>query len=1072
MKKALFKDSIKEIKKTHRRFISILLMAFLGVGFFAGIKASSPDMKKTIDNYYKAQNVYDIEVMSTLGLTDADMEALKNINGITDVYATYSKDATINLGDLEIVAKVHEIEPEINKVLLESGKLPEAINECVVEKRFATFTKIKIGDEITLEEKLDEDEENSFKEKKLKVVGIVESPLYISAERGTSSLGDGKVDYYIYINKENINSDIYTEIYAKIDSKNESTTSSEYEKYVEKVKDDIEHIKTEREQARYNSLVDDANKKVSDAENELNDKQKEADEEFAKADKKIADAEKEISDGEETLESNKTKADKEFSSAEAKLNTAKQELAKNENEFKTKKEDANKQIENTKAELQTQNANLQKVNENLESLNNSLKNVNLKLSNGNLSEAEILTLNATKQELEKNITELEKNKKTLNIAIAKMQEGILQAEKEITDAESQIKEAKNAITKNEKELKKQKANTYAKIEDARKNLTDAKQKLEDSKKEYNDKKADYEIQITDAKKKIEDAKQKILEIKDAKWYILDRESNSGYNSFVQDTKSIANIGKVFPIVFFVIAALISLTSMTRMVEEERVQIGTLKALGYNKLQIASKYIIYSGLASIIGGSIGMVVGCYVLPPIIWMMYSMMYSVPNFVVEINFEYGLIGLILISICNVGATMYAVWKELINTPAVLMRPKAPKKGKRVLLERIPFIWKRLNFNRKVTVRNIFRYKKRFLMTIIGICGCTALILTGFGIKDSITRLLTDQYGRVFNYDMQINLKDDLSTEEYTELYEYLNNKDGIEETVPAYFSSITVMNNQNEEDVQLIIPEDSKKIEDVINFFDKKTGEKVELSNSEILITDKLAQLIDAKQGDIIIIKNSDGLERKAKIGNIVENYVSHYIYMSKELYTDLYNENYKTNIILTRNAEMEEEQKSELAKDIISKESVTSITQASSMTKYIEDMMGSLNYVVIILIISSGLLAFVVLYNLANVNISERIRELATIKVLGFYDKEVYNYIARETVLLTIIGIGLGLIGGYFLNSFILTTCEIKMLRFNSTIEPLSYVYPVIITIAFTWIVNIFTYFSLKKINMIESLKSVE
>ena len=1072
MKKALFKDSIKEIKKTHRRFISILLMAFLGVGFFAGIKASSPDMKKTIDNYYKAQNVYDIEVMSTLGLTDADMEALKNINGITNVYATYSKDATINLGDLEIVAKVHEIEPEINKVLLESGKLPEAINECVVEKRFATFTKIKIGDEITLEEKLDEDEESSFKEKKLKVVGIVESPLYISAERGTSSLGDGKVDYYIYINKENINSDIYTEIYAKIDSKNESTTSSEYEKYVEKVKNDIEHIKTEREQARYNSLVDDANKKVSDAENELNDKQKEADEEFAKADKKIADAEKEISDGEKTLESNKTKADKEFSSADTKLNTAKRELEKNENEFKTKKEEANKQIENTKAELQTQKANLQKVNENLESLNNSLKNVNFKLSNGNLSEAEILTLNATKQELEKNITELEKNKNTLNIAIAKMQEGILQAEKEITDAESQIKEAKNTITKNEKKLKKQKANTYAKIEDARKNLTDAKQKLEDSKKEYNDKKADYEIQITDAKKKIEDAKQKILEIKDAKWYILDRESNSGYNSFVQDTKSIANIGKVFPIVFFVIAALISLTSMTRMVEEERVQIGTLKALGYNKLQIASKYIIYSGLASIIGGSIGMVVGCYVLPPIIWMMYSMMYSVPNFVVEINFEYGLIGLILISICNVGATMYAVWKELINTPAVLMRPKAPKKGKRVLLERIPFIWKRLNFNRKVTVRNIFRYKKRFLMTIIGICGCTALILTGFGIKDSITRLLTDQYGRVFNYDMQINLKDDLSTEEYTELYEYLNNKDGIEETVPAYFSSITVMNNQNEEDVQLIIPEDSKKIEDVINFFDKKTGEKVELSNSEILITDKLAQLIDAKQGDIIIIKNSDGLERKAKIGNIVENYVSHYIYMSKELYTDLYNENYKTNIILTRNAEMEEEQKSELAKDIISKESVTAITQASSMTKYIEDMMGSLNYVVIILIISSGLLAFVVLYNLANVNISERIRELATIKVLGFYDKEVYNYIARETVLLTIIGIGLGLIGGYFLNSFILTTCEIKMLRFNSTIEPLSYVYPVIITIAFTWIVNIFTYFSLKKINMIESLKSVE
>lgn len=1072
MKKALFKDSIKEIKKTHRRFISILLMAFLGVGFFAGIRASSPDMQKTIDNYYKAQNVYDIEVMSTLGLTNEDIEALKNINGITNVYATYSKDATISLGDTEIVAKVHEIEPEINKVLLESGKLPETVNECVVEKRFATFTKMGIGDEITLEEKLNEDEESSFKEKKLKIVGIVESPLYISSERGTSSLGDGKVDYYIYINKENINSDIYTEIYAKIDSKNKITTSSEYEEYVEKVKDNIEQIKTEREQARYNSLVDEANKKVSDAENELNDKQKEADDEFAKADKKIADAEKEISDGEQTLESNKSKADKEFASAESKINTAKQELTKQENEFKIKSVEANKQIENTKAELQTQKANLQKVNENIENLNNNLNGVNEKLSNKNLSEKEILTLTATKQELEKNIGELENTKNTLNIAIDKMQTGISQAENELNSAEKQIIEAKNTITKNENELKKQKTSTYAKIEDARRELNDAKKKLEDSKKEYNDKKADYETQIADAKKKIEDAKQKILEIKEAKWYVLDRESNSGYNSFIQDTKSIANIGKVFPIVFFVIAALISLTSMTRMVEEERVQIGTLKALGYSKLQIASKYIIYSSLASIIGGSIGIVVGCYVLPPIVWMMYSMMYSVPNFVVEINWEYGLTGLVLISLCNIGATIYAVWKELINTPAVLMRPKAPKKGKRVLLERIPFIWKRLNFNRKVTVRNIFRYKKRFLMTIIGICGCTALILTGFGIKDSITRLLTDQYGRVFNYDMQINLKDDLSDEKYNELFECLENKEQIEETVPAYFNSITAINEQNEEDVQLIVPEDSKKIEDVINFLDKKTGDKVEIKDTEILITDKLAQLLNVKQGDIITLKNSEGLERKAKIGNVIENYVSHYIYMSKEFYTNLYSENYKTNIILTRNTEMEEEQKSELSKDIISQESVTSITQVSSMTKYIEDMMGSLNYVVIILIISSGLLAFVVLYNLANVNISERIRELATIKVLGFYDKEVYDYIARETVLLTIIGIALGLVGGYFLNSFILTTCEIKMLRFNCTIEPLSYVYPVIITIAFTWIVNIFTYFSLKKINMIESLKSVE
>ncbi len=1073
MKKALFKDSMKQIKNTHKRFISILLMAFLGVGFFAGIRAASPDMKMTIDNFYDNQSVYDFEIMSTLGLTDSDIEALKQIEGIDEVYGTLSKDVQIKYEDTEFVVKVHRLEENINKVVLQEGRLPENADECVVEQRFITSTKQKIGDYIEIDEQLEEDEESFFKEKKLKIVGIVQSPLYISSERGTSSLGEGSIDYYIYMSGENMISDVYTEIYATIDNKDLETGSKEYNEYIANIEEKIEEIKEERQNARYDEIVGEATEKLTDAENELNDKKKEAEEEFAKADKEITDAENEIEKAENEIASNETKANAEFKKAEQKIKDAKQELEASEKEFASQKEEANKQIESTKSQLEEQKSNLQNVNINLETLNAKLDEVNNQLENSEgLTDEKLNILNATKAELSKNITELTNTKNVLNDAIAQMESGIQEANNQLLAAENQITSAKQEIAKAEKELKANKTSTYNKIEDAKQELADGKSKLEDSKKEYNEKKADYETQIRDAEEELEDARKEISEIKKAKWYILDRDSNRGYNGFMQDTESIANIGKVFPIVFFVIAALISLTSMTRMVEEERVQIGTLKALGYSKLQIASKYLIYASLASIIGGVLGMIVGCYSLPPIVWMLYSMLYDIPNFVVQINWEYSSIGLICIFACIVGATLYAVWQELTSMPAVLMRPKSPKMGKRVLLEKIPFIWKRLNFSRKVTVRNIFRYKKRFLMTIIGICGCTALILTGFGLKDSISSLLSDQYGKIFKYDMQVGIEDDITDEDFNKINEFIDSKEEITNKVLARFTSADAIHGESQEAVQIIVPDDINNIGEAINILDKETEQTVILDNNKIAITDKVAEVLDVQEGSTIALRDSDGIEKEVTVGNIVENYIYHYIYMSKDLYMSLYDTEYENNVILIKTNGLTEDQESELAKQMIENEGVTGVSQVSNMASTMEDMMNSLNYVVVILIISSGLLAFVVLYNLSNVNISERIRELATIKVLGFYDKEVYKYVTRETVLLTIIGIALGLVGGYFLNSFILTTCETNVLRFNSIIKPLSYIYPIIITILFTWIVNRFTYFSLKKINMIESLKSVE
>ena len=694
------------------------------------------------------------------------------------------------------------------------------------------------------------------------------------------------------------------------------------------------------------------------------------------------------------------------------------------------------------------------------------------MKNPNLTTEEKSLLEETKKSLENQKQQAETTKQQLESGIDQINSGIETGKQELETGKQKIQNAKKELQSQKSQLEKTKKSTYAQIESAKTKLEEAKQEIATGEEELNKSKEEFEAKITDAESKLIDAKEKIAEIENPKWYILDRYANSGYNSFIQDTESIANIGKVFPIVFFVVATLISLTSMTRMVEEQRTQIGTLKALGYNKLQIASKYVMYASLACIIGGMLGMCVGFVLLPKIIWMMYEMMYQMTDISLSFNFEQGGIGLLLISICIIGATIYAVMRELIYTPATLMRPKAPKKGKRVLLEKIPFIWKRLNFTQKVTVRNIFRYKKRFLMTIIGIFGCTSLILAGFGLRDSIRHILPSQFEKVFCYDTQISLKNGLENEQKEEYIKNLKQDERVNEVVETYMKLLTVIHESNEEEVQVIVPNQQEEIEKVISLNDVETKEKVELKENEICITDKAAQLLNVKVGDTVTLKNGDDEEKQVKISNIVENYISHYVYMSKSTYESLYGEEYSTNVLLVQNKDISDSEEEALAKEIIEQKEVSAITRTSSMMSILDDTMVSLNYVVVILIVSAGLLAFVVLYNLSNVNISERIRELATIKVLGFYDREVYSYITRETILLTLIGIALGLVGGYFLNYFILGTCEINMLRFAKIIKPMSYIYSALITVGFTIIVNIITYFTLKKIDMIESLKSVE
>lgn len=849
---ALHKDTLKEIINTKKRFISILLIVLLGVGFFAGIKVTSPDMQKIVDSYFDDTDSMDIEVISTLGLTDDDIQEIKNIEGVENVVGAYSKDVLIMANDKEFVAKVHNLSDDMNRVLLQEGRMPENDDECVVETSFLKGTSKNIGDTILLEESED-DTTQMLKNKEVKIVGTVASPLYISRERGSTKLASGKINYYIYVPKTAFSSEIYTEIYLTVkDAKKQDAFSDEYEDNVKEIKDKIEAISDSRKEAQYLSLKDEANKKA--------------------------------------------------------------------------------------------------------------------------------------------------------------------------------------------------------------------------------------YQIND--------------IKRPEWYILDRNQNSGFAIYAQDAERIEKLSKVFPVVFFVIAALISLTSMTRMVEEQRTQIGTLKALGYTKTQIASKYIIYAILATAIGGIIGMAIGFKIIPEIIINMYRMMYTIPNIITEFNIKIGAIGLGLAMLCTVGATILSCYKELALTPAALMRPKSPKAGKRVLLEKITWLWKKFSFTQKVTLRNLFRYKKRVLMTIIGILGCTALMVAGFGLRKSVSNMIPLQYGEVFKYDINITFKNETSREEIKNGIQQIAELEEIEEGMSFNMQAVEILNIDNTQDIQMIVPENTENIKEYITLENRKTKQKYELNNEGVIITEKLAKLLDIQEGDNITIKNADEKQGEVKVIGITRNYLMHYLYMSPELYKQVFGEEVKYNTMLAKenteaieregdlqnieNKKEREEAKTQaqetiedrLGKQILENTNISTISFTSKSKSMFDDVMQNMTFVVWILIVAAALLAFVVLYNLANVNISERIRELATIKVLGFYDKEVYDYVSRETSILTVIGILLGLVGGYFLNMFIIKTCELDILMFDSSISVWTYVYAAGLTVLFTAVVNVATYFALKKIDMIESLKSVE
>ncbi len=1073
------KDIFREIKISLGRFLSILCIVAIGVAFFAGIKASAPDMKNSADTYFDKYNVQDIQVYSTIGLTKKDVADIKKIKGVKSVQPSFSMDTLSQIDSTQMVIKVisYGIDQKMNKIRVVEGRMPERENECLVEASSATnklYGTFHIGDTIKLQSGTDEALSKSLKHTKYKIVGTCYNPNYLSYEKGSSNIGSGTVNSFIYIQNTNVLKDYYTEVDVCVKgAKDLDCYSDEYFDVVDPVLKKIKKISNKQIDARIQSY-----------QSELDEKKQEATDKFKDAENQFNDAQNKIDSGLSEIQSN-----------ELKLQNSKDQINQGWNEYYANLQllDNIPTLQNAIAQIEESEKKLPELLSQKEQIENGLQQINAegdlntkrtliqnaidfidialkKLENyPDSSDAETIRikLNEKKELLQGQLSlidqaiakkaELEAILPQIQSGIEKIQAGVAK-KAELQSQLNQLLNAKNELNNAYVSL----INGQAQYEDGVSKIEDAKNELNKSIEQLTLSKAEFNIQKHDALRELSDAQLEIDKM-EGKWIVLDRNSHYSYRDYGACADRMDGIAKVFPVFFFLVAALVCMTTMTRMVDEQRNEMGTLKALGYSKLQIASKYIIYALIASILGSILGCSLGMYLFPTVIFNAWNTLYNIDQ--IKFLFQPGLILLASGSVTGITllATLYSIYSELIEMPSQLMRPKAAKAGKKILLERISFIWKRLSFLQKVTARNIFRYKKRFFMTIIGIAGCSALLVAGFGINDSISDIVNQQYNVIYHYDATVSAK----TSEITSQIKSLK---GVKDVYEEDHLAVTTKIENKDISTTVHIISNDKKFKDFCTLFNG--NKEFDLDDSSVLISQKMATKLNKKAGDTIKIKDANNKVIKAKIKGVFTNYVGHHIYASESLYKSWNTSAKTTHIYLIKSKKTTKKFERNLGNKIMNIDGVQSVTFYSSLQKNFKDMIKSISYIVVVLVISAACLAFVVLYNLSNVNISERKREIATIKVLGFTRKEVDAYINRETILLTILGSLIGLGIGIGLHHLIMNLAEMDDIMFGRTINSISYVISFVMTIGFSAIINLFMHKKLNNIQMVESLKAVE
>ena len=1044
MRYRAYKKSItREILSSKARFASILVIILLGVAFYSGIKSSGPDMNKAVNELYKNQNLMDSKIVSTLGLSDKDLDLLKNNDKILDFYPTHTIDA--NLENINSVVRFMEYDKNnnINKFIVVDGRLPLNSGEIALDEQALKNNKnLKVGDTYTIESY--KDTMKYFKKKTFKIVGFVKSPMYMEKEsRGTTTVGKGSIDYFAVVNKDDISMDAYTEIYVRFKNvEGLDAYSDEYKETMEINNKYLESLYSDRKIDRVKEIKSTAQEELDKIYAEIEENEN-----------KLLSAKKEIESGKEKLKKGKNQYEQglksygeEIKSGELSISNGKQELVKaqealdkqkeNLNIGKEKLKEAKTLLDNTKQALLAQGIDPDQDIGDIED-----------------STGDILPLINQYQQGKK---QYEEQLESLNYGETQLQEG-----------QKQLENAKLEIAKGEKELENEKIKGKLELDKAKNQLEVSQQNLDAG-----------EVKIKENTKKILDAKEKIKKEQDkidsieGKYYFFNRTDNIGYSGLKDSINSLDSIASVFPLFFFLIAVLICLTTMTRMVEENRGEIGTLKALGYNNLEISRKFVIYASLASIIGSAIGILIGCNILPQIINTSYRSLYNLPSLIIYYYPSYVIQSIVISILCTVGAALYVLRVELKSTPSNLMRAKAPKIGKKILLERITPLWKRLNFNQKVTFRNIFRYKQRMIMTVFGIAGCMAMLVTGYGLQDSNNGMLQKQFNKLWKYEAMVIFNDNSSDKEKKEYNKTLKNLKGYEDNLSIHQETVLFGKKDiNKQSATLYVPKDIDKINNFIILNDRKSEKEYKISDNGVIITEKLARLLGVSVGDIITLNNEENNPYKVKVDNICENYFAHYIYMSPSYYEKTFDKNPKYNMELL-NFNSKKMDKEEISDKIMNCDNVINITLMSDIKKSTEESSANLDVIMLVIIIASGCLAFVVLYNLNNVNVSERIRELSTIKVLGFYDNEVTMYILRENIILTLLGILVGSFLGKLLHSFILYTSETDNMMMYPNISVKGYLLSALITIFFSMIVMIMMHIKLKKVDMIDAIKSNE
>lgn len=1018
----MFKTTLREIKGSLGRYLAILAIVMLGIGFFAGLKVTKPAMVDTMDAYLRDCNFFDYRLLSAIGFTAEDVESLRGWPQAENVEGTLSVDALavlcadngeVSADESEAVFRFHALPEQINKLTLTAGRMPETPGECILDAFHAG--EEAIGSVIHVTDDNSDDTLEMFGEREYTVVGLADSPLYLNFERGTSSVGDGRITAFVYIPDEAFDCDYLTEIYLTL-REDHTIYSDEYTDMIDETQDELEDMTQKLVQERYDGLIADAQEEIADAQKELDDKSAEAQKELGDALREIEDGEKEVADGEQ-----------EIADGEKQLADAEAEIAGNEKELA----DGRTQLDQAKAALQEQEDALLAQEAQLEQAAGLLPTDRYQM--------QMLQINGGKEQ------------------IAQARAQLSAQEAQLNEGEARLQDAREQTEASRKEL-----------EEAKAEVEEAKVSLEEGRQKYEDSKADYDKEVANAQKEIDDARAELDDIGEPDYYVLTRNTNIGYVCFESDSNIVEAVSDVFPLFFFLVAALICMTTMNRMVEEQRTQIGVLKALGYGNGAIMGKYAFYAGSAATVGAVAGFAGGTWLFPVAIWQGYRIMYYLDHINYHFSPGMAVISLTAALICSVGTAYLSCYYELHSVPANLIRPKAPKSGKRIFLERITFIWRRMKFLHKVSMRNIVRYKKRFFMMVLGISGCTALLVTGFGIKDSVANIADLQYDEIQVYDIGFTLTDDAGESDR----ERLRGETAADFEQIAFHQekSVDMDYGGRTKSITLFIPEDAEETGCFLNLHTEDGRELSYPQEGEAVITAKAAQSMGVRVGDEVELRDTDMRKLRVRVVGLCENFVYNYVYISKETYIAQMGEEPGYTSAYARVKEGADVHKAAAAASGIDK--VMAVNVIQDLRERISSMMDSMNYIVLLVIICAAALALIVLYNLTNINITERIREIATIKVLGFYSRETADYVFRENIVLTAIGalVGLGL--GKALHWFVMYHISIDMVSFRTYVKPVSYLFSLLLTFGFAILVNLLMQGRIGRINMAESLKSIE